>query len=170
MCGEGSVGERDTEADDAIGECLLAAASSASWQDFLVRLAHGVRRIVLREADLFAPAASLTPGAPWARPPLGHLRWVEAFLDAMLSYGFDDDEAVATYRSFTTFLLGQLLLEAAGHLSIPDDERAPSHRALAEFPNLSRLQPKLSQDHGTAEFEDCLEALLDRIERMRANP
>ncbi|MFB7874533.1 TetR/AcrR family transcriptional regulator C-terminal domain-containing protein [Nocardia sp. NPDC056064] len=170
MCGEGSVGERDTGADDAIGQCLLEASSSSGWQDFLVRLAHGVRRIVLREADSFSPPAALAPEAPWARPPLGHLRWMEAFLDAMLSYGFDDDEAVAAYRSFTTFLLGQLLLEAAGHLPIPGAEHTPSAGTLAEFPNLYRLQPKLSQDHGTAEFEDCLEALLDRIERMRATP
>lgn len=170
MCGQGSVGERDTEAGDAIGNCLLQASASAGWQDFLVRLAHGVRRVALREPQLFSPAAALAPEAPWARPPLGSLRWMEAFLDALLSYGFDDDEAVTTYRAFTTFLLGQLLLEAAGRLSAPGAERAPSTGALAQFPNLFRLQPKLSQDHGAAEFEDSLEALLDRIERMRAAP
>ncbi|MEU8897199.1 TetR/AcrR family transcriptional regulator C-terminal domain-containing protein [Nocardia sp. NPDC048505] len=170
MCGQGSVGERDTEAGDTIGNCLREASSSTSWQDFLVRSAHGVRRIVLREPELFAPAVALAPEAPWARPPLGNLRWIETFLNTLLCYGFDDDEAVAVYRSFTTFLLGQLLLEVAGHVTVPGSERtpAPSTGALEQFPNLYRLQPKLSRDHGAAEFEDALEALLDRIERLRS--
>lgn len=168
MYGEGSVGERDTEADDAIGKCLLEASSSAGWQDFLVRLAHGIRRrVALAEPSLFSLAVAPAPEAPWARPPLGNLRWTENFLDALLSYGFDDDEAVAVYRSYTTFLLGQLLLEVAGRASAPGAEPTPTG-ALSQYPNLYRLQTKLSRDHGAAEFEDALEALLDRIERMRA--
>lgn len=171
MCGQGSVEGRDTETDDAIGHCLRDASSSDNWQDFLVRLGHGMRQIALDDPELFLRAAATPPPeAPWVRPPLASLPWLETFLNTLFSYGFDDDAAVAAYRSYTTFLLGQLLLEVAAHSPATgaDPGRTPSGE-LARYPNLFRLQPMLSEDHSLAEFEDALEALLDRIERMRAS-
>ena len=38
---------------------------------------------------------------------------VEDFLTTLTDFGFSDDQAVATYRSFSGFLLGSLLLESA---------------------------------------------------------
>jgi hypothetical protein len=57
--------------------------------------------------------ASRPVEAPWLRPPLRSLTWVEAFLDGPLSEGFSDQAAVAAYRAFTSFLLGHMLLEVA---------------------------------------------------------
>lgn len=85
------------------------------WQDFIQRLAHGVRRVALAHPKAFPLVASRPPEAPWLRPPLRSLEWVEAFLDGLKSEGFTDDAAVASYRSFTSFLLGHLLLEVATH-------------------------------------------------------
>lgn len=141
------------------------------WQDYLVRLAHGVREIALLHPEVFPLIATQAPEAPWVRPPLRSLRWMESFLDTLLSYGFDDAAAVDAYRSYTTFLLGQLLLEvsARGAQLSPDeatlDEQTPPlQTSLADYPHLLRLQSSLSEDHSTAEFEDGLEALLDRLE------
>lgn len=137
------------------------------WQDYLQRLAHGVREIALAHPELFPLIATRPPQAPWVRPPLRSLRWMETFLDTLLGYGFDDDGAVATYRAFTTFLLGQLLLEVAargtalGPIDATDED---SSADLTDYPNLLRLQGQLSQDHGAAEFEEALENLLDRLE------
>src|SRR3954471_14661957 len=83
------------------------------WQDFLQRLAHGVRRVALAHPKAFPLVASRPAEAPWLRPPLRSLTWVEAFLDGLGEEGFDDDAAVAAYRAFTSFLLGHLLLEVA---------------------------------------------------------
>ena len=83
------------------------------WQDFLQRFAHGVRRIALSHPRAFPLVASRPPEAPWLRPPLRSLRWVEAFLDGLTSEGFSDEAAVAAYRGFTSFLLGHLLLEVS---------------------------------------------------------
>ncbi|MFC9437723.1 TetR/AcrR family transcriptional regulator [Nocardia sp. NPDC057030] len=148
---------------------LAARRKEDGWQDFLVRLAHGVRKIALDHPELFPLTATRPPEAPWVRPPLRSLRWMETFLETLLSYGFDDDAAVGAYRSYTTFLLGQLLLEVAarGPATTGEAERSPVD-GLSEFPQLFRLQPKLSQDRSAIEFEEALEALLDRIELMLA--
>ncbi|MFP3821900.1 hypothetical protein SB658_24695, partial [Bacillus sp. SIMBA_008] len=53
------------------------------------------------------------PAAPWLRPPLRSVEVVEMFLRTLIEQGFSDRQAVDTYRSFSSFLLGQLLLESA---------------------------------------------------------
>lgn len=144
------------------------------WQDYLVRLAHGVRQVALEHPQVFPLLATQAPEAPWVRPPLRSLRWMETFLETLKSSGFDDAAAVAAYRSYTTFLLGQLLLEvhARGAQLHPDeailDDGNPSNRNLVDYPCLQHLQPMLSEDHSTEEFEEGLEALLDRLELLVA--
>jgi AcrR family transcriptional regulator len=153
---------------------LAARRQEDGWQDYMLRLAHGVRQVALEHPQVFPLLASQAPEAPWVRPPLRSLRWMETFLDTLLGYGFDDAAAVAAYRSYTTFLLGQLLLEVSAHgaelhpdEAILDDGEQASHR-LSDYPHLRRLQPMLSEDHCTAEFEEGLEALLDRLELLLA--
>ncbi len=156
----------DLLVDNLHDDQLAARRQEDGWQDFLVRLAHGVRQIALDHPDLFPLVATRPPEAPWARPPLRSLRWMETFLDTMLSYGFDDNAAVAAYRSYTTFLLGQLLLEAsARRMSAPEGSGSAdvAINDLTDYPHLDRLRGKLSEDHSLAEFEDALEALLNRL-------
>lgn len=160
--------------DQLHADQLAARRQEDGWQDYLVRLAHGIRQIALEHPEVFPLIATQAPEAPWVRPPLRSLRWMETFLDTLLSYGFDDTAAVAAYRSYTTFLLGQLLLEVSARgaeLSADGailDQHVPRPRsaaqALADYPQLQRLQPMLSEDHSAAEFEAGLEALLDRLE------
>lgn len=146
------------------------------WRVFLTRLAHGVRQIALEHPGVFPLVATHPPSAPWLRPPLRSLRWVEEFLTGLLSRGFGDEGAVAAYRAFSSFLLGHLLLEvsARGVVTGPVDEveqPAPPEAlvtALEEHPSLSRLQPELAQDHAEAEFHASLTSLLDRLEQLNA--
>lgn len=148
---------------------LAARRQEDGWQDFLVRLAHGVRQIALDHPELFPLVATRPPEAPWVRPPLRSLQWMETFLDTLLSYGFDDVAAVVAYRSYTTFLLGQLLLEVSARTPSPQADSASGPapvRDLSAYPQLRRLQPMLAQDQSLEEFEDALEALLDRLEAL----
>ena len=62
------------------GEVL--APPRDGWQDFLQRLAHGVRRVALEHPKAFPLVASRPPEAPWLRPPLRSIHWVETFLSA----------------------------------------------------------------------------------------
>lgn len=163
----------DRIVDRLHAEQLAARRQEDGWQDYLVRLAHGVRQIALEHPQIFPLLATHAPEAPWVRPPLRSLRWMETFLETLFSYGFDDDAAVAAYRAYTTFLLGQLLLEVHAHGAElhPDEailDGEPPRRHLTGYPCLQRLQPMLSEDHSTAEFEEGLESLLDRIELLMA--
>ena len=138
------------------------------WQDFLQRLAHGVRRVALTHPKVFPLVASRPLEAPWLRPPLRDLRWVEAFLDGLIGEGFSDAAAVGAYRAFTSFLLGHLLLEVATHgadvgpLDVADDGESANGRPLT-YPTVRRLGGALSEDHSAIEFEEALENLLNRI-------
>jgi AcrR family transcriptional regulator len=137
------------------------------WQDFLQRLAHGVRRVALAHPKVFPLVASRPAEAPWLRPPLRSLDWVERFLSGLEHEGFDDDSAAAAYRAFTSFLLGHLLLEVATHgadvgpLDVLEEEQEPD--ALGVYPTVRRLRGPLSEDHAGVEFEEALEELLNRL-------
>ena len=143
------------------------------WQDYLQRLAHGVRRVALDHPKAFPLVASRPPEAPWLRPPLRNLAWVEAFLAGLLTEGFSDSGAVASYRAFTSFLLGHLLLEVStlgadvGPLDVLDDGSATDDN-LADYPTVRRLRPSLSEDRAAVEFEEALEELLGRMALIRS--
>ena len=140
------------------------------WQDYLQRLAHGIRRVALTHPKAFPLVASRPAEAPWLRPPLRSLRWVEAFLQGLAREGFSDQAAVEAYRAFTSFLLGHLLLEVAalgadlGPLDVVDED---VDRSLAQYPSVRRLTDQLSEDHSATEFEDSLENLLQRLALIR---
>ncbi len=166
---------------DAIVEHLITGlyadpevldAPRDGWQDFLQRLAHGVRRVALSHVKAFPLVASRPPEAPWLRPPLRSVDWVESFLSGLLQEGFSDPAAVAAYRSFTSFLLGHLLLEVSTHgadvgpLDVLEDTTPDP--TLADYPTVGRLKNDLSEDRAGEEFEIALEELLERITTMRA--
>lgn len=158
----------DRVIDTLYDDQLQSRGADGGWQEYLQRLAHGVRNIALTHPDLFPLIATRPPEAPWVRPPLRSLRWMETFLDTLRKYGFDDEGAVAAYRTFTTFLLGQLLLEVAARGTefgqVDTHARNAPSADLTTHPNLLRLQELLSEDRGAAEFEEALENLLDRLE------
>jgi AcrR family transcriptional regulator len=153
---------------------------AAHWQGYLQTAAHEIRRIAVEHPKVFPLVATRHPAAPWLRPPLRSVEVVNAFLSALINHGFTDQQAVDTYRSFSSFLLGQLLLEAAvrgaeigpvdqvldeGSADIPSrDGRA----IVAEAPEVFRLRNMLSEDRSEEEFEVSLEALLDRLAHQYA--
>jgi AcrR family transcriptional regulator len=163
----GAVVEEMRHDDDTLDE------PRDGWQDFLQRLAHGVRRVALLHPRVFPLVASRPAEAPWLRPPLRSLLWVESFLAGLESEGFSDEAAVAAYRAFTSFLLGHLLLEVAaqgadlGPLDVLDEGEVEPD-GLGDYPTVRRLRPALTEDHAAREFEESLEDLLDRIARIQS--
>ena len=140
-----------------------------SWQEYLQRMAHGVRNICVAHPRVFPLVATRPPAAPWLRPPLRSLRWVEGFLASLQRFGFSDDKSVRIYRTFSTFLLGHLLLESAtvdvsADVELDDDIEFFETNDLSQYPRLMTLESKLRQDGYEEEFEDALEDLLNRIE------
>lgn len=150
---------------------------SEHWQGFLQTLAHEVRRIALEHPNAFPLVATRHPAAPWLRPPLRSIELVETFLRTLRQHGMSDEQAVGAYRAFSSFLLGQLLLEAAvrGAATSPAEEPVDEGGAtlphedgrldLSASPEVLRLRPLLSEDRSAEEFEVSLETLLDRLDR-----
>jgi AcrR family transcriptional regulator len=154
--------------DDLYGDPEVRM-ESGSWQDYLQRLAHGVRRIALDHPQIFPLIATRPPAAPWLRPPLRSLRWAESFLSMLKKNGFSDALAVESYRAFTSFLLGHLLLEVSslgadiGPVEQEDPE-GPTRIDLNDYPMLNSMRGLLSEDFSEDEFGAALEALLDRLD------
>lgn len=153
-------------------------AAVGGWQAFLQWMAHSVRQLAIDHPAIFPLVATRHPAAPWLRPPLRSLRVVEEFLDGLTGRGFTDQQAVATYRVFTSFLLGHLLLEvsaqgaATGPVEEPLDEGnaaipPPSQTVeVSDYPTILRTAPMLAEDRTQEEFESALEALLDRLDHI----
>jgi AcrR family transcriptional regulator len=157
--------------DELYGDPAVHLAAAHGWQDYLQRLAHGVRRIALAHPEVFPLIATRPPAAPWVRPPLRSLRWVESFLTTLTDSGFTEEAAVSAYRAYSSFLLGHLLLEVSqkGVKISPEDrpEGVPQVAAatdLSGYPAVARLEELLSLDESAAEFEEALENLLRRLE------
>jgi TetR/AcrR family tetracycline transcriptional repressor len=147
-----------------------------TWQGYLQTMAHAIRQIAVQHPKAFPLVATRHPAAPWLRPPLRSLELVEDFLSALSGHGFTDDQVVDTYRSFSSFLLGTLLLESAmrgaetspvevpldeGDATVPEEDGRVD---LSANPTVTRLRTKLSADRSDEEFEVSLETLLDRLE------
>jgi AcrR family transcriptional regulator len=157
--------------DELYGDPDVHLSAAHGWQDYLQRLAHGVRRIALAHPEVFPLVATRPPAAPWVRPPLRSLRWVESFLVTLIDSGFTEESAVAAYRAYSSFLLGHLLLEVSqkGVKISPQDEPEGAPEAitgtdLGDYPTVVRLEALLSLDESAAEFEEALENLLGRLE------
>lgn len=159
----------ETCIDELYGDPEVHMSEGIGWQDYLQRLAHGVRRIALAHPQVFPVIATRPPAAPWVRPPLRSLRWMESFLSTLTSSGFDDAAAVTAYRAFSSFLLGHLLLEVSaqgvdtGPVEETDPATGSTQTTLDTYPTLQRLQHDLSEDHSKAEFEESLENLCERL-------
>ena len=159
----------ETVVDELFSDPDVHLEAHAGWVDYLQRLAHGQRRLALEHPEVFPLVATRPPAAPWIRPPLRSLRWIESMLEVLTSAGFSDEAAAAVYRAFSSFLLGHLLLEVSAHGvetgPVEEPDTSPVED-LSAYPIVRRLESHLSEDHAAADFEEALETLLDRIALM----
>lgn len=164
----------ETVIDELYADPEVHLLPQHSWQEYLLRLAHGVRRMALTHPQVFPLVATRPPSAPWVRPPLRSLRWVESLMQGLMSQGFSAKDAVHAYRAFSSFLLGHLLLEvsAMGVDIGPIDEPDPAQAAAAtgaaatgieDYPLLVELADLLGRFHFEGEFDESLHNLLERI-------
>lgn len=157
-----------SELIDSLFDDELMHQSPSSWENYLQCVAHATRGLALNHPKMFPLMITQPPDAPWLRPPLRSIRWVEHFLSSFKSYGFSDDHAVASYKAFTSFLLGDLLLQvtaidvdAAPQGAESSDDRDDEN--LEDFPTVQRLKGRLAQNHSEREFSDGLDDLIERV-------
>ena len=149
--------------DDLFNDTLMTAQPN-SWEDHLQHVAHALRNLAHEHPKIFPLVAAHPPEAPWLRPPLRSLRWVDHFLASLRDFGFSDSAAVDAYKAFTSFLLGALLLEvaAAGAAISPEEASRIEKGSLDQYPTLRGLQGELAEDHSQREFDDGLDDLIER--------
>ena len=68
---------------DELYETTHDGGLSTSWQEYLQMQAHAVRMLAVTHPRIFPLVATRPPTAPWLRPPLRSLRWVESFLQGL---------------------------------------------------------------------------------------
>src|SRR5919107_214036 len=83
---------------DELYSLTMTGPRPETWQEFLQQMAHGVRSMSMEHPKIFPLVASRPPAAPWLRPPLRSLRWVEAFLQGLRHYGISSQDSVLVYR------------------------------------------------------------------------
>ena len=156
---------------DELYETTHAGGLSTSWQEYLQMQAHAVRTLAVTHPRIFPLVATRPPSAPWLRPPLRSLRWVESFLQGLREYGFSPRVSVAVYRSFATFLLGALLLEAGTLEDLTITEKVNlafiETDDLSSYPIISEMADELKDGGFEVEFEAALEDLIERVAVMR---
>jgi AcrR family transcriptional regulator len=156
---------------DELYESTHAGGLSTSWQEYLQMQAHAVRTLAITHPRIFPLVATRPPSAPWLRPPLRSLRWVESFLQGLREYGFSPRLSVAVYRSFATFLLGALLLEAGTLEDLTITEKVNptviENDDLSSYPMISEMAEELRDGGFEVEFEAALEDLVERVAVMR---
>jgi AcrR family transcriptional regulator len=149
-------------------ETTMTGERATTWQEYLQQMAHGVRDVAIAHPRIFPMVAVRPPAAPWLRPPLRSLRWVEGFLEALAAFGFSAQESVMVYRAFATFLLGHLLLETAtlageAEPVVEVDAENSKTDQFSEYPRLTSLSAQLSQDAFDDEFGNALQDLIKRV-------
>jgi AcrR family transcriptional regulator len=158
---------------DELYQDTMGMLAPRNWPEYLQQMAHGVRRLALAHPRIFPLVATRPPAAPWLRPPLRSLRWVEMFLQGLRDYGFSAPASVAVYRGFATFLLGHLLLESS--LAGPEADLPPSAdiafietNDMSAYPLVTESEALLRQDAFLGEFEEALEDLINRMAALHA--
>lgn len=180
----------DRVMDQLYADPSVLLADGDDWREFLRKIAEGIRRVAHEHPALFPLLATRAPTAPWIRPPLRSLRWVEGFLSGLLSRGFDEEAAVYAYRAFGSFLVGHLLVDVAAAENVSPGSQVASPRdpeggagldgadagaaavgppgePVAAYPVIGRLADRLAVEDLGEEFDDALEALLDRLDAAR---
>ncbi|WP_210604593.1 TetR/AcrR family transcriptional regulator [Brevibacterium oceani] len=154
-----------SELIDALFDDDLMQREPDSWEEYLQCVANATRRMALTHPRMFPLMITQPPEAPWLRPPLRSIRWVEHFLSSLKGFGFSDAAAVDAYKAFTSFLLGDLFLQvsAMGIDTPTAPEAGDAEEDLEDFATVSRLRNLLAEDHSDREFDDGLDDLIERI-------
>ena len=100
---------------------------------------------------------------------------MQNLLETLSGFGFSDEQVVQTYRTFSSFLLGSLLLEAAQRrtetsptIEEPFDQGEahtprPAEADINKNPTIRHFRALLSEDRSAEDFENTMAMLLDRL-------
>jgi TetR/AcrR family tetracycline transcriptional repressor len=138
----------------------LAGQAAQGWRDYLQAVATGARRFTVDHPHTWRLLVTRRPAEPWLRPPLSSLGMVEDLLTTLTGHGFSDQQVVDTYKAFSSFLLGHLLVAEE---PIPGSATVTDRPLETTRPSIERMTPMLRKEQTAEEFGKSLQALLDRV-------
>lgn len=158
---------------DGVAELVLEELSiqpeDRDWKTQLRLLAHDLRRLALKHANMVPLLVTRPLATPLGLRPLGTLRPLEQILSLLITAGFEPADALHVYRTYYGFLYGHILNELQEFIVDPDENEALLRLGLhrlppKEFPRLRSLAPVLADYDGSNELDEGLDILLTGLE------
>ena len=159
----------DASAEHIVNQLYLEAGRTVdaeTWQHCLIHVAQHVREVALAHPQLVPLILNRRTPAPWLRPPLASLAWLESLMNTLCRNGFTGQAAIATYRTFCRFLTGHLLdiaRTAAATSARPPVNPPITDIDIDSYPHVHALRAQLPDNHAGDEFDHSLATLIDQL-------
>ena len=163
---------------DAVAELVLdqlVIPFEPDWETQLRRTAHDLRRLALAHPHVVPLLVTRPLSTPLGLRPLGTLRPLEQFLALLIGAGFAPVDALHVYRTYFSWLYGQLLTELQEVVADPDEtddllRLGLHHLPAREFPRIRSLAGALAAYDGPAELELGLDIFLTGLRTQLDRP
>jgi AcrR family transcriptional regulator len=141
--------------EQVLGEIELPPPSLRGWKRRIGVMARSFHDVSLRHPNC-VPLLVTRPFASDAA-----LRPCEGAFTVLAEAGFSPDRALVVFRTIVSYVLGYVMMEAAGFLGGLSEDTDPADLAGHGLPSLARIAPILAGRDVPADFEDGLRIILD---------
>lgn len=140
---------------------------SPSARGEIHRIALALYRVAVSHPHVLPLLTGRLITVPLVRRPRSVLRLPERVLTRLRAEGIDDRTAVDTYRAFSAWVLGYVIVDLRAVVDEPEEDdpayRYGLHQLHRDFPMLRELAPILAEGGGERQFLSGLDALLDGL-------
>ncbi|GAB2879353.1 hypothetical protein GCM10027074_54520 [Streptomyces deserti] len=145
-----------------------SSGTGLDWRTELHRIAQATYQVSLAHPHVVPLLATRMLAVPLARRPLAVLKDDERVLTVLGKAGLEEIQATATFRAFTSWILGYVFVELRAMVDNPEESdpafRLGLHRMpIQELPRLRKTAPAFIEHGGPAGLAAGLDALLDRF-------
>jgi AcrR family transcriptional regulator len=157
--------------DAVFRDFALPADDVGGWEQQVRLLARSHRSVLLAHPDVIQLFAENTQ--PSTR--IESLGPLETALATLRAIGLSDAEVINAYRMFGGFIIGYVLMETRGIMSLGDDVDVDAVAAVIpdELPNLKQLVPEICTPSTDADFEFGIAVMIcglrDRVQAARGD-
>lgn len=141
--------------EHVLAEIELPPPSRHGWKRRIGVMARSFHDVSLRHPNC-VPLLVTRPFASDAA-----LRPCEAAFSVLAEAGFGPDRALVIFRTIVSYVLGYVMMEAAGFLGGLSHDTDPSQLVAHGLPSLARIAPILADRDVPADFEAGLRIILD---------
>ncbi|MEX0990971.1 MAG: TetR/AcrR family transcriptional regulator C-terminal domain-containing protein [Actinomycetota bacterium] len=144
--------------DAVFGDFALPPGDVGDWEQQIRLLARSYRAALLAHPDVIQLLAENTQ--PSTR--MESLLPLDTALATLRSIGLSDQEVVTAYRMFGGFIIGYVMMETRGIMSLGDDIDVDAVTAVIpdELPNLKQLVPEICAPGTEADFDFGIEVMI----------